>query len=80
MGGQFIDLTDNQRLMINQFIEFLRIVLEKTQSQEKQILIIEDNDMIRKLYKTTLMADGFSVIEARDGIEVSTCLKKILQI
>ena len=69
MGIQFIDLTDNQRLMIKQLIEVLKIESDKTQSQEKQILIIEDNDIMRKLYKTKLIADGFSVIEARDGVE-----------
>ncbi|MEW6584491.1 MAG: response regulator [Nitrospirota bacterium] len=69
VGVQFIDLDDNQKFMINHLIESVRFESQMVESQKKQILIIEDNDLTRKLYKTRLVADGFSVLEARDGVE-----------
>jgi len=69
IGVQFIDLNDNQKLLIKNLAESIHFESQKVRNQEKQILIIEDNDMMRKLYKAKLVADGFSVIEARDGVE-----------
>lgn len=69
MGIKFIDLTDDQKIMIKQLLEEIKPESEKTQQQEKQILLIEDNEVSRKMHKAQLVEDGFSVIEARDGIE-----------
>ncbi len=69
IGVQFINLNDNQKLLIKHLVESVQFESQKVKNQGKQILIIEDNDMIRKLYRTKLIADGFSVLEARDGVE-----------
>jgi CheY-like chemotaxis protein len=69
IGIQFIDLDNNQKLLIRHVIESLQDKSQKVKSQEKQILLIEDNAMTRKLYKTKLITDGFSVLEASDGVE-----------
>lgn len=69
IGVQFIDLDNNQKLLIRHLIESVQVESQKVKSQEKQILIIEDNAMVRKLYKTKLIIDGFSVLEASDGVE-----------
>lgn len=34
----------------------------------EKIIIIDDDDIIRKIYKTTLTKEGYDVIEAQDGI------------
>jgi CheY-like chemotaxis protein len=69
IGVEFIDLDNNQKLLIRHLIESLQVESQKVKSKEKQILLIEDNAMTRKLYKTKLITDGFSVLEASDGVE-----------
>jgi CheY-like chemotaxis protein len=68
-GIKFIDMTDDQKILIKQLIEEIKPESEKTQSKEKQILLIEDNEVSRKIHKTLLVENGFAVVEARDGIE-----------
>ena len=69
IGVQFVNLNDNQKLLIRHLMESIQFESQKVKHQGKQILIIEDSDMSRKLYRTKLIADGFSVLEARDGVE-----------
>jgi len=69
MGIKFVDLSDDQQMLIKQLIEEIKPESEKTHSKENQILLIEDNEVSRKIHKTQLVENGFSVIEARDGIE-----------
>ena len=68
-GIKFIDMTDDQKILIKQLIEEIKPESEKTQSKEKRILLIEDNEVSRKIHKTLLVENGFAVVEARDGIE-----------
>ena len=76
MGIKFIELTDDQKIMIKQLIEEIRPASEKTHLREKQILLIEDNDVSRKIHRTQLVENGFIVVEARDGIEGIKLLKE----
>jgi len=41
-----------------------------------QILIVDDNDSIRKLMKTYLLRDGYNVLSASDGLEALDILDK----
>lgn len=41
-----------------------------------QILVVDDNDNIRKLMKTYLLRDGYKVLSAADGIEALDILDK----
>jgi DNA-binding response OmpR family regulator len=38
-----------------------------TDSKGRVVLIVDDDDMIRRLVRTVLEADEFEVVEARDG-------------
>jgi CheY-like chemotaxis protein len=37
--------------------------------QRKTILIVEDDEDLRRLFRTSLLLEGFDVIEAGDGLE-----------
>ena len=37
--------------------------------EKKKILIVDDNELVRRMNKSRLVLDGFSVIEAKDGVE-----------
>lgn len=41
-----------------------------------KILIVDDEDQMRKLIKTYLMRDGYRCIEAKDGVEALDLVKK----
>ena len=43
----------------------------------KKILIVEDDNSVRKVFKDRLLQEGFSIIEASDGEEgLATALKE----
>ena len=41
----------------------------KASGGSETILVAEDEDLVRRLLKTTLTSGGYSVLEARDGVE-----------
>ena len=44
-------------------------------SEKKKVLIVDDNDMTRRINKSKLMLDGFTVLEAIDGVEAIKILE-----
>src|SRR5688572_24114657 len=40
------------------------------------ILVVDDNELNRKLLRVNLEADGLTILEAADGIEALECLKQ----
>ncbi|MBI5025908.1 MAG: response regulator [Nitrospirae bacterium] len=44
-------------------------------SEKKKVLIVDDNDMTRRMNKSKLMLDGFTVLEAIDGVEAIKVLE-----
>ena len=76
VGVEFIDLNDSQKLLIRHLIESLHLKSQEVKSQGKQILLIEDNAMTRKFYKAQLIADGYYVLEASDGVEGISILRE----
>jgi two-component system, chemotaxis family, chemotaxis protein CheY len=69
MGLMFIDLNDEQRSKIKGLIHSIAKKHDKSEIQEKNILLVEDNNTARQAIKGALTKEGFAVIEASDGIE-----------
>lgn len=69
IGLKFIDLTDEQREKIKKLINNLIMKSVRPIKQKKKILLAEDNDISRQIYKNNLLMEGFSIIEVRDGKE-----------
>jgi CheY-like chemotaxis protein len=77
MGLQFIDLTDEQLTVIKKLIKNMMERSTRRKDERKKILLVEDNEMSRQIYKNKLLLEGFSIIEARDGIEAIKLLNDI---
>ena len=43
--------------------------IQKENNEAEEILIVEDEDLIREMLKETLIENGYKVIPARDGVE-----------
>jgi CheY-like chemotaxis protein len=69
MGVMFIDLNAEQRGKIRELIESITKKPAQSDREGKNILLVEDNDTSRQAIKSALSKEGFSVIEASDGIE-----------
>lgn len=69
MGVMFIDLNAEQRGKIRKLIESITGKPAQPEIEGKNILLVEDSDTARQAIKNALVKEGFSVIEAMDGIE-----------
>lgn len=69
MGINFIDLNNEQRTKIQQFIKGVTEKPTEPEGIKKIILLVEDDDMSSQEQKSKLVTEGFSVVQARDGIE-----------
>lgn len=72
MGVRFINLSPETYSIIRNFVEEAEEVAVK--SKERVILLVDDSAQSRSIYRNKLTLDGFTVIEASDGIEA---LKKL---
>lgn len=75
MGLQFIELTDEQREVINRLLEYAKSG-QQSEKEKTKVLLIEDNDRTRQINKSKLYGEGFSVIEAGDGMEALKLLEE----
>lgn len=69
MGVMFIDLNAEQRGKIKELIESITKKPAQSEREGKNILLVEDSNTTRQAIKSALSKEGFSVIEAMDGIE-----------
>lgn len=69
MGVMFVDLTPEQKADIKELIESIANKSDRSDIEVKNILLVEDNSTSRQAIKSALCKEGFSVIEASDGIE-----------
>jgi len=69
MGVVFIDLNAEQRGRIKELIESITMKPTSSERDGKNILLVEDSNTTRQAIKSSLCKEGFSVIEAMDGIE-----------
>ena len=67
MGVKFINLSPENFVIIKKFIEQAEDVL--TKKIERKILLVDDSAQSRAIYRNKLNLDGFTVIEASNGIE-----------
>ena len=69
MGLKFVDLTEEQKDMIKKYIESAIAKEGADHTGKKCVLLVEDNEMSRRVCKSKLVSEGFQVIEAADGLE-----------
>ena len=69
MGVMFVDINAEQRAKIKELIESITKKPAQSDREGKSILLVEDNNTSRQAIKSELCKEGFSVIEAMDGME-----------
>jgi two-component system chemotaxis response regulator CheY len=74
MGIMFIDLNLEQMHELEAFVEAVTKTI--TGSGKKTILLVDDNEAPRRMNRSKLTLDGYSVLEAKDGIEALDVLAK----
>lgn len=67
MGVRFINLSPETYLIIKNFVDEAAEVAMRP--KERIILLVDDSAQSRSIYRNKLTLDGFTVIEASDGIE-----------
>jgi PleD family two-component response regulator len=75
MGIKFIGLTNMHRDMISSFIEQRSARTSKVKTEKDSVLLIEDNDMLRRMHKSKLVLEGFQVIDVDDPMDAIKFLK-----
>lgn len=73
MGLMFLDLKEEDKDAIKSFI---RDRGDHCDDNRRKILIVEDNAASRRMYKSKLVLDGYSVLEADDGVQAIEVLSK----
>jgi CheY-like chemotaxis protein len=76
MGLQFIDLNEEQRAAIKMVIKEILSKTGRHSQERKKVLLVEDNDLTRSIYRGKLSMEGFSVMEAKDGLVAIKLLKE----
>jgi CheY-like chemotaxis protein len=76
MGLIFINLNEEQKADVRRLIESITTKPVQT-GVEKKILLIEDSDTYRQELKSSLVMEGFSIIEASDGVEAVKYLAEL---
>ncbi len=69
MGLKFMELTEEHKGLIRKFIEQKSAGSEEGETERKLILLVEDSELSRRMYKSKLMQEGFQVHEANNGLE-----------
>ena len=78
MGLQFVDLSEKQQAMIRMLVKVILKESGQHPHWKRKILLVEDNALTRSIYKGKLTMEGFSVMEAKDGIDALKLLKEKL--
>lgn len=74
MGVRFLNLSPETYSVIRSFVEEAAEVALKP--RERVILLVDDSTQSRAIYRNKLTLDGFTVIEASDGIEALKSLQE----
>jgi CheY-like chemotaxis protein len=69
MGLKFVGLSDIHMDIIKKYIDQRSAEKPRAEDRPKTILMVEDNEMSRRMYKSKLMVEGFQVFDVGDGIE-----------
>jgi CheY-like chemotaxis protein len=77
MGVMFLDLSPVQRQLLRNLIADLEgLGLKPGEDGKKRILLVDDNAANRRMYKSKLVLDGFTVHEAENGLAALDLLGK----
>jgi len=76
IGAKFIDLTPKDLAIIKKLVE-RGSDTASTDKAEKKILLVDDSAQSRSIYKNKLTLEGFSVVEASNGVEALKCLREM---
>jgi two-component system chemotaxis response regulator CheY len=74
MGLMFLDRTSDALALLREFIDSTSIPL--TEAVKKKVLIVDDNVMHRLMNRSRLVLEGFTVLEAGNGLEAVEIMKK----
>lgn len=74
MGVRFLNLSPEVYSVIKSFVDEASEVALKP--KERVVLLVDDSAQSRSIYRNKLVLDGFTVIEASDGIEALKCLQE----
>jgi CheY-like chemotaxis protein len=74
MGLMFISEADEVKREIRNFIEDISTDILKRSVKKQNILLIDDDIIMRKICRCKLSSEGFSVIESAGGVEVTEIL------
>ena len=74
MGLMFVGISSENLAAITDFIE--NFTEPQSEVGKKKILLVDDNATSRKINKSKLILDGFTVLEANDGLDAIAILKK----
>jgi CheY-like chemotaxis protein len=74
MGLTFVGLGPMERACIRGFIDDSRADLSPT--AKKRVLIVDDNEVTRRMNRSKLVLDGFDVLDAADGVEAIGILER----
>ncbi len=78
IGLQFLDLTDEQKKTIQRLVHHVREHSVDATDRKSNILLIDENEISRQIYKKTLLHEGFFVFEAKEAGEAQRILKETL--
>ena len=74
MGLMFINLSSEYLSIIRDFIE--NSTEKQSEVIRKKVLVVDDNASSRRMNKSKLVLEGFTVLEAADGLEAIAILEK----
>ena len=74
MGLMFLDQTPHALVLLREFIDSTSI--SPTEAVKKKVLIVEGNVMHRRMNKSRLVLEGFTVLEAGSGLEAVEIMGK----
>ncbi len=75
VGLSFVSLDGEESASIRRFVDSVSEKTEKGAGDgRKRVLLVEDNPLSRKMNRSRLVLDGFTVFEAADGVEALNVL------
>ncbi len=76
IGLMFIDMDPQQIEKIDQIIAYAKKIKPRRGTKKIKVLLVDDNQTIRKTLKNHLMSEGLYVIEAENGIDAINALNE----
>lgn len=75
MGVKLVNLTPDSFAIIKTFMR--NTETQETKKAERKILLVDDNEQSRKIYRNKLDLEGYIVLEATNGIEALNILQEV---